>query len=115
MDIEIPVGVLGDSPMPLLIGRQVLKDMKIRTDFENNVLSTPGLRDRQQHLVARESCTGHILLPMTKKTWLADLHDDEGVVHANMSEAKESPGTEGPPSSMNGPNMKTEPKCCSPE
>ena len=122
--VEIPVGVLYDSPMPLLISRQVLKDMKLRTDFDDNKLTTPHLREHGQHLVARESCTGHILLPMTKKTWSADLHSDEGGVHVNMSEMEEPTGCERPPSDMKtstaddgrgGTSPRTEPNRPSPE
>ena len=72
-DVEIAIGVLPDSPMPILLSKNVLKDMKMITDFGRNQVTTPQLREEGQHLKVRESCTGHMLMPMTKKTWNADI------------------------------------------
>ena len=73
VDVEIAIGVLPDSPMPILLSKNVLKDMKMITDFGRNQVTTPQLREEGQYLKVRESCTGHMLMPMTKKAWNADI------------------------------------------
>ena len=78
--LVIPVGILPNSPMPLLLSKRVLKDMKMTTDLGTNNITTPSLRSKKQYVQARESCTGHMMLPMTRKTWSADVRpaDEEG-------------------------------------
>lgn len=59
--------------MPILLSKNVLKDMEMITDFGKNQITTPQLREEGQYLKVRESCTGHMLMPMTKKAWKADI------------------------------------------
>ena len=73
IDVEIAIGVLPDSPMPILLSKNVLKDMKMITDFGRNQVTTAQLREEGQYLRVRGSCTGHMLMPMTKKAWNADI------------------------------------------
>lgn len=75
VDVEIAIGVLPNSPMPILLSKNVLKDMEMVTDFGKNQITTPQLRDEGRYLKVCESCTGHMLMPMTKKSWNADLKD----------------------------------------
>ena len=70
--MEIPVGVLPDSPMPLLLSRGVMKKMKIQFDFVEDRLTTPKLREQGAHVQARTCSSGHLLLPMTKAAWNED-------------------------------------------
>ncbi len=89
VDVEIPVGVLPNSPMPLLLSKGVMKEMKLLTDFVDNKMSTPRVREEGSFLQAKESCTGHLLLPMTKKTWQHDLRmEAEDVIHVNVPSAE---------------------------
>jgi hypothetical protein len=85
VDVEIAIGVLPNSPMPILLSKNVLKDMEMITDFGKNQVTTPQLREEGRYLKVRESCTGHMLMPMTKKAWNADLKDQQTeVIYVNV-------------------------------
>ena len=75
-DVEIAIGVPPDSPMPILLSKNVLKDMEMITDLGKNQITTPQLREEGQYRKVREACTGHMLMPMTKKAWNADIEKD---------------------------------------
>ena len=76
VDIEVAIGVLPDSPMPILLCKKVMKQMKLITDFSNNTITTPELRQEGKELHIKESCTGHLMMPMTKRTWNQDISEN---------------------------------------
>lgn len=45
VNVEIAIGVLPDSPMPILLSKDVFKDMEMITDLGMNQVTTPQLRE----------------------------------------------------------------------
>ena len=76
-DYEIEVGVLPRSPMPVLLSLQVLKDLKLKADFNNNTFTCPSLEEQGQALKVKTAESGHLLLPLTSQAWKEDLWQDE--------------------------------------
>ena len=62
--------------MPVLLSLQLLKDLKLKADFDNNTFICPVLEQQGQALKVKTAESGHLLLPLTCKAWEEDLWQD---------------------------------------